>query len=42
MEINNIMDSLVKQRQEKCEHHFQDRQVTSNGTFCGKCGKEEK
>ena len=42
MEINNAMDALVKKRQGNCEHNFQDRVTTPQGTFCGKCQKEEK
>jgi len=42
MEINNAMDELVRIRQEKCNHNYQDRVVTANKVFCGKCGKAEK
>ena len=40
--INNLLDKLVKKRQDNCDHAYQDRVVTGNGAFCGKCGKEEK
>jgi len=42
MEINNVMDKLVQQRQAKCDHNYQDKIVTDSKTFCGKCGVEEK
>jgi len=42
MEINNTMDELVRQRQEKCDHNYQDRVTTPQGVYCGKCGKVGK
>ena len=42
METNNIVDELVRVRQEKCDHNYQDRVVATHKTFCGICGLEEK
>lgn len=42
MGITNAMDKLVAERQNKCDHNYQDRMVTPQGVFCGECGKEEK
>ncbi len=42
MGINSVLDELVKQRQTNCDHDYQDRVVTPDKTFCGKCGLEEK
>ena len=42
MQINNAMDTLVKKRQDNCDHNYQDRVVNNNKIFCGKCGLEEK
>ena len=41
MEINNALDILLKEKQENCDHPYQDRMVTSQGVFCGLCNKEE-
>jgi len=42
MSITNGLDELVRQRQEKCDHNYQDRVVNPDKIFCGKCGKDEK
>lgn len=38
MGINEAMDALVKQKQEKCDHPEQNITKFSDGEFC-KCGK---
>ena len=39
MLVNHSMDKLVKKRQDKCEHPYQDRVLSPKGVFCGLCGK---
>lgn len=41
MQINNALDELLKQKQNACDHPYQDRVITSQGTFCGLCNKKE-
>jgi len=38
--ISDAFDKLVKQKQDLCEHFYQDRITTDDGTFCGNCGVE--
>ena len=42
MTFTDTLDVIVRQRQEKCDHNYQDRVVTTNKVFCGKCGNEEE
>ena len=42
MNINHLMDQLVKKRQDICEHPYQNRVTPPNGAFCGLCGKMER
>ena len=37
--ITDAFDTIIKKRQDNCDHMYQDRINTSNGDFCGKCGK---
>jgi len=40
--ITDAFDKLVKLKQDSCEHFYQHRITTDEGTFCGKCGVEIK
>ena len=39
--ITNALDQIIKARQDKCDHSYQDRIKAINYIFCGKCGKHE-
>lgn len=41
MEIKNAFDILIKNKQNNCDHPYQNRMVTPQGVFCGLCNKEE-
>jgi len=42
MGITDHFDKIIKKRQEQCEHNYQDRVITPDKIFCGKCSLEEK
>lgn len=39
--LNQALDQMLKQKQANCDHVFQSRIVTPQGTFCGDCNLEE-
>lgn len=42
MTITDCFDKAVKQRQDICDHNYQDRVVTPDKIFCSKCSLEVK
>ena len=41
-EVTKAFDEILKRRQAKCDHNYQDRRTVLGITSCAACGKVEQ